>query len=186
MKKLLLKTTFITLFGFIPLGLFGQGQQPFFSETWLRTGGEMAMFYKSATTTDNLNNVYVVGATFNTTSSPLTHDIIIQKFNSFGTLLWQKTFDGNAGLDDMASDVFVDNNYNVYVTGASTDNANNDLDLVVLKYDQYGTFQWTYYYSNGNSASTKDAGTAIIGDNSGGIYVTGFSFGATSMSDYVT
>lgn len=40
--------------------------------------------------------------------------------------------------------------------------------------------------SNGNSASTKDAGTAITGDNSGGIYVTGFSFGATSMSDYVT
>lgn len=137
----------IILLCFPTFGLFGQGYQPFFSETWLRTGGEMAMFYKSATTTDNLNNVYVVGATFNTTSSPLTHDIIIQKFNNKGTLLWQKTFDGNAGLDDMASDVFVDNDYNVYVTGASTDNSNNDLDLVVLKYNQHGALQWTYYYS---------------------------------------
>jgi hypothetical protein len=157
--------------------------QTFISELWSGQGGEMAVFYKNKTVTDNIRNVYVTGSTLNLDGNI---DIIVQKFSRGGNLLWQQTFNGNANMDDMASDIFVDNDYNVYVTGASIDNVNDNFDLVVLKFNSIGVLQWSYYYDNGATPLPKDVGTAIIGDNNGGIYVTGSSFGKYTMLDYVT
>jgi len=86
----------------------------------------------------------------------------------------------------MAADIFIDNSSNVYVTGTSIQNVNNNFDLVVLKYNSIGAHQWTYYYNNGGAPLPHDAGTAIVGDNNGNIYVTGGSFGSSTLSDYVT
>jgi hypothetical protein len=77
--------------------------QFYLSEVWDEEGGAMPIFYRTATTTDNLKNVYVVGATATDSSG---YDIFIQKFNSKGILLWEQTFDGGANLDDMGADVF--------------------------------------------------------------------------------
>lgn len=164
-----------------PLILFSQGQ-PYFSENWSREGGEMAMFYKNTTTTDNLRNVYVAGSTINQLGN---HDILIQKFDPKGILLWEHSFNGDANMDDMAADVFVDNEYNVYVTGVAVQSINTSQDLVVLKYNANGVLQWTYFYDNNGSPNPTDVGTAIIGDNEGGIFVTGSSFGSNTMADYV-
>ena len=182
MKKIIQNTAILALTITLNLTVFGQGQT-FLSEVWTGEGGEMAVFYRNATTTDNYRNVYVAGSTLNTNNN---NDIIVQKFDRDGNLLWQQTFNGTANMDDMAADIFVDNNYNVYVTGTSIQNANNNFDLVVLKYNSSGTLQWTYYYNNGASPLPQDAGTAIVGDNNGSIYVTGGSFGNNTMSDYVT
>lgn len=182
MKKLIQNIAVLTLTITLNLTVFGQGQT-FLSEVWTGEGGEMAVFYRNATTTDNNRNVYVAGSTLNTNNN---NDIIVQKFDRDGNLLWQQTFNGSANMDDMASDIFVDNNYNVYVTGTSIQNANDNFDLVVLKYNSSGVLQWTYYYNNDASPLPQDAGTAIVGDNNGSIYVTGGSFGNNTMSDYVT
>lgn len=182
MRKLKQNIAVLTLTIAFNITVFGQGQT-FLSEVWTGEGGEMAVFYRNATTTDNFRNVYVAGSTLNTNNN---NDIIVQKFDRDGNLLWQQTFNGAANMDDMAADIFVDNNYNVYVTGTSIQNANDNFDLVVLKYSSSGVLQWTYYYNNGASPLPQDAGTAIVGDNNGSIYVTGGSFGNNTMSDYVT
>lgn len=88
----------------VPLLTYSQNQI-YFSETWSQNGGISAMFYKNATTTDVLNNIYVAGSTINSNNN---HDIIVQKFDRFGTLLWEEIFNGAANMDDMATDIFVD------------------------------------------------------------------------------
>lgn len=161
---------------------FGQSQT-YLSEFWTGQGGQMAVFYHNVTKTDAQRNVYVAGSTVNINNN---NDIILQKFNRSGTLLWEQSFNGAADMDDMAADIFVDNALNIYVTGTSIASASNDFDLVVLKYSSSGQLQWTRYYNNGGFPSPQDAGTSIIGDNNGNIFVTGGSFGASSLSDYVT
>ena len=157
--------------------------QFYLSEVWDEEGGAMPVFYRNSSTTDAQNNVYVVGSTTNAFSS---NDILVQKFSQEGELLWEHSFDGGANLQDMATGLFVDDSNNVYITGAATQNSQNNLDLVVLKYNSNGSLLWTYYYNFGGSPIPHDAGTSITGDNDGGIYVTGTSSGNGTMMDYST
>jgi len=143
----------------------------------------MPIFYKNASTTDDQRNVYVVGSTNNGSSG---NDILIQKFNKFGDLLWEQSFNGGANAEDIGADVFVDASYNVYVTGGATQTTQNNLDLVVLKYNSIGVLQWSYFYNFGGSPIPYDGGTAITGDNNGSIYVTGTSAGTNTLTDFVT
>ncbi|MEX1192950.1 MAG: S8 family serine peptidase [Brumimicrobium sp.] len=170
------------LFTITPMLIYGQNQI-YFSENWTQDGGEVPLFYKNASVTDDMGNVYMTGSTINSSNN---HDILIQKFDPDGGLLWQETFNGAANLDDMSADIFVDEGYNVFITGTSIENVSNDHDLVVLKYNSDGIFQWSSYYDNGGSPTPEDYGTSITGDNNGNIFVTGSSFGANSTSDYVT
>lgn len=160
-----------------------QSSQVFISELWTGSGGQTAVFYHNVSKTDDLGNVYIAGSTINTSGN---HDIIVQKFDKFGYLLWQQTYNGAADMDDMAADLFIDDQYNVYVTGAITVNAQNSFDLGVLKFNSSGISQWQYVYNGGGAPVPYDAGTAITGDNNGSVYVTGGSFGTTTMADYVT
>jgi len=166
----------------LPICLFSQGQ-PFFSENWNNQGGETAMFYKNATVTDNQRNIYVAGATINGSGN---HDILIQKLNPRGDLIWEVTYNGYANMDDASADIFVDNQLNVYVTGTTIKNPTNAQDLIVLKYDKTGTLKWEYIYDNNGNSYGIDVGTAITGDNNGSLYVTGSSFGTNTQADYVT
>ena len=157
--------------------------QFYLSEVWDEEGGSMPIFYRTATTTDDVGDVYVVGSTVTDTSG---YDIFVQKFKRGGDLIWERTFDGGANQDDYGVEIFVDNSYNVYVTGGATQNVTDNLDLVVLKFDENGDFEWSYFYNYGGSPIPYDGGTAITGDNSGGIYVAGISAGDTTLMDYVT
>lgn len=179
-----LSQIFNTLAIVLLLSTFGYSQsQTYLSEYWTGQGGEMAIFHQNVTKTDTQRNVYVAGSTLNPSNN---NDIILQKFNRDGDLLWEQTFNGAADMDDMAADMFVDNSMNIYVTGTSVASPNSSFDLVVLKYNSSGQLQWTQYYDNGGSPDPYDAGTSIIGDNNGSIFVTGGSFGSNTLSDYVT
>lgn len=134
----------IFLLMFTPILVFGQ-DQVYFSETWTQDGGESALFYKNSSTTDNIGNVYMAGSAININNN---HDIIIQKFDTDGGLLWEETFNGAANMDDFAADIFVDDNYDVFITGSSVKLAANDQDLVVLKYNSSGVYQDKVNISN--------------------------------------
>src|SRR5690606_22966964 len=142
-----------------------------------------AVFYHNVSKVDQQGRVYVAGSTINSSGN---HDIILQKFERNGDLLWQQTYNGLANLDDMAADIFIDDNYNVYVTGTATHSIQAGFDLCVIKYNSNGVIQWQYAYNNGGSPYPYDGGTAITGDNDGNIFVTGGSFGSTTMADYIT
>ncbi len=152
------------------------------SETWQVTGGQ-GIAYKNVTVSDANRNVYVAGATI---SGINNSDIIIQKLDRNGLLLWEKTYAGLAGLSDAATAIVVDASFNVYVTGTIVNSTINDQDLVVLKYNSAGVLQWTYTY-NGSTVNKKDAGTAIFVDPTGNrVFVAGSTGSDNTLYDYRT
>jgi hypothetical protein len=109
-------------------------------------------------------------------------DIVVLKLNSSGTYQWH-TFYGSNGRDQSAG-IVADASGNVYVTGNSMDaswkgsggeNPKHPFsgynDLVVLKLNSTGAYQWhAFYGSTGN-----DSGAGIALDAAGGVYVAGSS-----------
>ncbi len=99
------------------LATYAQFNQTVISEHWSGSSGQVnaPLTSKTTTKTDNMANVYVAGAALNSNNDL---DIIVQKYNRQGDLLWEQTFGGLLNQDDAAGDLFIDNNNNVYVTGA--------------------------------------------------------------------
>jgi uncharacterized delta-60 repeat protein len=95
--------------------------------------------------------------------------------------LWHKAYD--SGYGDCASDVAVDSEDNVIVTGYTTNEAGNT-DYYTIKYDKDGNEIWSKSYDGGYNDEAR--GVAV--DSEDNIIVTGFSHNATGneKDDYYT
>ncbi|NBW19533.1 MAG: hypothetical protein EBR82_67325 [Caulobacteraceae bacterium] len=119
---------------------------------------------------DSSGNVYVVGDSF------LTSSCIIAKYNSSGTIQWQRLLGGTGfGGSTNGYGIALDSSGNVYVTGA---NSNNATDCIFAKYNSSGTIQ----YQRSLSSSNADYGYGLTVDLSGNsVYITGIGNGATNI-----
>jgi uncharacterized delta-60 repeat protein len=86
--------------------------------------------------------------------------------------LWHKAYD--SGYDDWASDVAVDSEDNVIVTGYTT-NETGYTDYYTVKYDKDGNEIWSKSYDGGYN----DTAHGVAVDSEDNIIVTGFSHNAT-------
>lgn len=140
----------------------------------------LAQYYPSNTTyyegacveVDASGNVYVGGYY----GATLSGQILLLKYNSAGTLQWDRTYNGggNVGVGDLINDMTVDASGNIYMTGmAKGMTGSNGPDMVTLKYNSAGTLQWAQKYNNANNNS--DAGNCLAVDASGNVYAGGFS-----------
>ncbi|MGH2574939.1 MAG: SBBP repeat-containing protein [Ignavibacteria bacterium] len=94
----------------------------------------------------------------------------------------------NGPLDsvDVARDIIVDNAGNIYVAGYSG-GLLTGTDYAIVKYNSSGNQIWVRRYSGpAPLALSLDEAFAIALDNSGNLYVTGFSTGLFTGSDYAT
>ncbi|MBS1493587.1 MAG: SBBP repeat-containing protein [Bacteroidetes bacterium] len=130
--------------------------------------------------TDNAGNIYITGATYFTQFSP---DYVTIKYNSAGVQQWTATYNGPGNFNDEPSSIAIDLAGNVYVTGGSYGN-NSNYDYATIKYNSSGVEQWVARYNG--SGNNIDEATSIAVDNSGSVYVTGWSRGSNSNDDYVT
>ena len=135
----------------------------------------------TAVTVDDSNNVYVTGA-----SSSVVHgfDYVTVKYDSAGNWLWVATYDGPAHYHDEATAIVLDDSGNVYVTGSSYGTISWYPDYATVKYDPAGNELWVARY-NGPGNET-DRTYAIAVDDSHNVYVTGYSAGSGTSSDYAT
>jgi uncharacterized delta-60 repeat protein len=114
---------------------------------------------------DSSNNVYVTGQTI---SSPNSFEILIAKYNSSGTLQWQRAL--GRGSVDTGDGIAIDSNNDVYVVGSSF---TANYALVIAKYNSSGTIQWQRTLDSNQG----DQGFAITVDANNNLYVSGVSRG---------
>lgn len=129
---------------------------------------------------DFSGNIYVTGGS---DGKETGRDYLTIKYNPEGEVIWEKRYSGKGTGFDQAGAISVDSLGNVYVTGESYD-PKTGLDYVTIKYSPNGDTAWVRRYNgpvNGN-----DYAKALVVDNSGSAYVTGYSLGEGSSYDYTT
>lgn len=127
-------------------------------------------------------NMYVTGYSSNNWISG-SSDLVIIKYNSSGSQMWVRVYNGTGNNSDYGHSIAVDYTGNVYVTGFST-GILSSYDCITLKYNSSGIEQWVRTYnSQGNSL---DDGVSIAIDNSSNIYVAASSSGFGTESDIAT
>jgi uncharacterized delta-60 repeat protein len=152
-------------------------------ELWVaRYNGPGSADDAEAIAIDNAGNVYVTGWSYASPNSSNT-DYATIKYNSAGEQQWVARYNGPGDGFDEATAIAIDGSGNVYVTGDSWGSAGN-LDYATIKYNSAGEQQWVASYSG--PGSYADVATAIAVDNSGNVYVTGYSAGLSGNFDYAT
>ncbi|HRG28816.1 MAG TPA: SBBP repeat-containing protein [Chitinophagales bacterium] len=134
----------------------------------------------SASKVDGSGNIYV---TTNTISATEKANILTTKYNSAGVVQWEVEKD-NTDENDYGSAIEVDGSGNVYVGAATWVDGTNKYDYLVIKYNSSGTQQWTATYNG--PGNFYDIPTDIYVDGSGNVYVTGYSYGSTTLGDFCT
>jgi len=157
----------------------------------------------NAISLDAVNNVYITGyfsatITFGQGTASQTslnsnggRDVFFAKYSADGDFLWAKTFGGNVDDAPGGQGIIIDDNQNIYLTGAINDvvvfgagepnettiTANN-LDIFLAKYDQNANLIWVKHAGGPDNDGAKDLDL----DSSGNIYITGNFFGSASFA----
>jgi hypothetical protein len=131
---------------------------------------------------DGSGNVYVTGRSY---GAGTDFDYCTIKYDASGTEVWVKTYDGPASGYDNATAIAVDASGNIYVTGESGGIGSSG-DYATLSYQPNGDTAWVKRYDGPGKAS--DVAQSIAVDDSGNVYVTGYSHGCNEMgcNDYAT
>jgi len=136
----------------------------------------------SAIHTDGSGNVYVTGGS---SGSNQYSDYLTIKYNSAGAEQWVARYNGPDNNRDAATDLSIDNQGNVYVTGWSQ-SSTTELDYFTVKYNGAGAPQWAARYNGPGNG--WDEALAITIDHTGNAYVTGWSASRDTIvsTDYAT
>lgn len=180
-----LKATGATFAGVALLALFAL--TPAYAQTgvrvdWIRhftSGSDSDFAFGDAIAHDASGNVYVTGSAFASNGLP---DYATIKYSSSGDTLWVQRYNGPGDSWDSAYKLALDTSGNVYVTGAS--HGSNDFDYVTIKYSPSGNQEWIARYNA--PANSEDVPTDLAIDESGNVYVTGYSAGEGTSYDYAT
>lgn len=131
-------------------------------------------------TIDDSGNVYLTGTSL---GSGTSYDYATVKYSSSGVEQWVARYDGPDSEQDRANAIAVDGSGNIYVTGYSFGNT-TDRDYATVKYNSSGMQAWEARYNG--PADTVDAGNSIAVDDSGNVFVTGYSIGLDGNYDFAT
>jgi peptidoglycan hydrolase-like protein with peptidoglycan-binding domain len=164
---------------------------------WVNIFGGTSTDVGQGIAVDSSGNSYITGSfqgTVDFGSGDITpsgfDDIFVLKVNPSGTFQWVSTFGGTS--NDVGEDIAVDSSGNSYITGwfretvdfgAGNVTSAGGADIIVLKLNSSGTFQWVNTYGG----TSGDVGEGITVDSSGNSYITGWfretvDFGAGNVT----
>jgi len=131
---------------------------------WQRVLGDTSTEECKGVAIDSSGNVYITGFSFSQGAGG--QDFIIAKYNSSGTLQFQRTLGG--GNNDIGYGIAIDSSDNFYVVGHTND-AGGDRDFLLAKYNSSGTIQWQRALEGANRDDARD----IAIDSADNIYFIG-------------
>lgn len=129
---------------------------------------------------DRQGNIFAIGGSPGKSTG--FYDIV--KFNSQGLALWTNQnvhFGSTNGQFRTAS---LDNAGNLWLQGNVRTDGQTDYEIVVLKFSNDGSPLWTNRFNG--TAGLNDIGHAMVLDTQGSVYVSGQSYPAPGLSDFVT
>ncbi|MEO0076588.1 MAG: SBBP repeat-containing protein, partial [candidate division WOR-3 bacterium] len=138
---------------------------------------------------DNSGNVYVYG---NTTysASDRGQDLCVVKYDNNGNQQWVATYNGPNAYEICPDEtgqnpMVLDASGNIYLVGTSKKAAPGVRnDIVTLKYNSSGNFQWEVRYDYNNMDSSETAKSVGV-DNAGNVYFAGHGNGLGTYIDWV-
>ena len=133
-----------------------------------------------AVAVDANGDVFVTGYSDSTGSS---YDFVTIGYSSAGVPLWTNKYNGPGNLSDQANAIAVDDDGNVFVTGASQGSSIFS-DYATIAYSNSGLPLWTNRYDG--PLSSQDGADAIKVDGNGDVLVTGLTTGFNHTFDYAT
>jgi uncharacterized delta-60 repeat protein len=139
-------------------------------------GATNAKDYGYAVAVDSSSNVYVVGESDNNNIGGIS-DGLIAKYNSSGTIQWQRRLGNTQGASRMNS-VAVDSSSNIYICGTTSFNGPDQ--ILLAKYDTSGTIQWQRNIDN----STRMRGFGIT-TSSNNVYVAGYILNSSNVGFFI-
>jgi len=129
---------------------------------------------------DAHGNVYAAGYAYSTTWD---WDCVVVKYDTGGTLVWERFYNGPANDEDAAWALALDTSGNVLVAGHSN-GIGSARDCIVLKYSPDGNLLWEKRYDGPGGQS--DNAVAIHVDANSNVYITGHSYVINASYDYIT
>ena len=133
---------------------------------WVRQWGGTQFDSAGAVATHSDGSVYVAGRA--TSFGPSSAGVFVLKFDSAGTLVWQRLWDDAAGFEAMT----VTQDGSVYAASSKMrpDSNFSQFDVMVLKLTPAGTLAWARTYGAGEVVDAR-GGMAAAAD--GSIYTAG-------------
>ena len=125
---------------------------------------------------DSSNNIYIVGLD-ELSISPYTKWLVVAKFDSSGTIQWQRRIETNNNT--VNSSISLDSSNNVYIVSSDYGSKSS---YFIVKYNSSGTIQWQQRFSN--TGSVDSFGTGIAVDSAGSVYACG-TFGSLPTSTII-
>ncbi len=129
---------------------------------------------------DHMGNIYVTGTSAGTETY---FDYLTVKYYPDGETAWVRRYNGPGNDMDAARAITADDSGNVYVTGVSYGNGTLS-DYTTIKYLPNGDTAWVRRYDG--PPSHNDGALDIAVDDSGNVYLTGYSSGLGTGRDYAT
>lgn len=150
-------------------------------ELWARTFVDPGNYkdWANDIKVDAQGNAYVTGVSWAGAFAGSEYDAVTIKYDTNGTQLWAKFYNGPLGHWDRGEALALDGSGNVYVAGYSQSaQASGALfnELVTIKYDNAGNEQWVRRRS---TAQIGDLAYRIAVDAGGNAYVTGEAYATT-------
>lgn len=130
---------------------------------------------------DNGGNVYVTGIVYDTDSS---ENFCTIKYGIQGEVIWIRKYHSGADGRDVPTDIALDNENNVYLTGYTFYYGSSQYFWSTMKYDSSGNLLWLTRYE-GDISKIK-VSRKIILDNNKNVYVSGFTTGISNSRDFCT
>lgn len=129
---------------------------------------------------DASGNVYITGRSVNASNN---YDIVTLKYNNAGANQFSVRYNGASNRDDYPGNMDIDASGNIFVCGVSL-TASSGNEGVLIRYNSSGVEQWVSKY---NYLGAFDDGFEDVKiDNSGNIFVCGYSESSANVSNFAT